>query len=46
MISSFLKSSNVSSGVECTAESDNTNTHKTDQDVVRPVRLRFVTRSM
>ena len=33
MISSFLKSSNVSSGVERTAESENTNPHRTNYDV-------------
>jgi hypothetical protein len=33
MISSFLKSSNVSSGVARTAESENTNAHRTNDDV-------------
>jgi hypothetical protein len=33
MISSFLKSSNVSSGVERTAESENTNAHRTHHGV-------------
>jgi hypothetical protein len=33
MISSFLKSSNVSSGVERTAESENANAHRTNHDV-------------
>jgi hypothetical protein len=33
MISSFLKSSNVSSGVERTAESENTNAYRTNNDV-------------
>jgi len=33
MISSFLKSSSVSSGVERTAESENRNPHRTNHDV-------------
>jgi len=33
MISSFLKSSKVSSGVERTAESEDTNAHRTNNDV-------------
>ena len=33
MISSFLKSSKVSSCVERTAESENTNAHRTNHDV-------------
>ncbi len=33
MISSFLKSSKVSSGVARTAESENTNAHRTNHDI-------------
>ena len=43
MISSFLRSSNVSSGVECTAESENTDAHRTNHDVIRLERLQIIT---
>src|SRR6266496_44602 len=43
MISSFLMSSNVSSGVECTAESENADAHRTNQDIIRLKRLRIIT---
>src|SRR5882762_2796403 len=43
MISSFLRSSNVSSGVECAAESENADAHRTNQDVTRLKRLRIIT---
>ena len=42
MISSFLKSFNVSSGVERRAESENTNAHTTKHGVVRLKRFRII----
>ena len=42
MISSLLKSSSVDSGVELTAESENTNAHRTHHDAVRLMPLRFI----
>ena len=42
MISSFLKSSNVSSGVERTAESKNMNAHTTNHGVVRLKRFQII----
>src|SRR6266446_4069668 len=44
MISSFLKSSNVSSGVECTAETENTNAHRTNHEVIGFIRFGLITR--
>ena len=45
MISNFLRSSKVSSGVERTAESENANAHRTNHDV-RFIPLPLVTLSI
>ena len=39
MVSSFFRSSNVTSGVECTVESESADAHRTNQHVIRLTRL-------